>query len=352
MEKEDIFLGSALFAVAVSTVLLWPFADAVLWAVFTAYFLHYFADHLNAHIDNRTITTILMIMILVGFVAGLSLLLITSLSNDTSQIRSVANQFQTILKDSVEILVDFFQLPEPLKDNLQNTINEVTKLSSDHIISMAGQIPSITINLLVYLVVSAFLVKDGKQFKNELFRVLNGLPDEYRSIAYSVVTSVNDLFRGVFLTYFIVALAVGALATAGFYALGIPFYWGWGLIIGIFAFFPVVSAPMVYIPLSLLYVAQNEFWWGVTIFLYGVLVLNTLPEVLFRPYLAAHQTKEHPILLFTGFLVGPIVLGLKGIILGPMILVVTKNLLTMKYWEADAITVPSAPVEDVSDTAA
>lgn len=349
MEKEDIFLGSALLAVAASTALLWPFADAILWAVFTAYFLHYFADHLNARLNNRTITTAIVILVLVGFVAGLSLLLITSLNTDSVQ--QVTYEFKGILFNTVDIFVDFLQLPETLRTNLKDTIDNVTRISSTHILQMAGEVPSVIINLLVFLVVSAFLVKDGKRFKDDLFHVVNGLPDEYQSIAYSVVTSIDDLFRGVFLTYMIVAIAVGALATAGFYILGVPFYWGWGIVIGIFAFFPVVSAPMVYIPLSLFYIADGYFLGGVTIFMYGVLVLNTLPEVLFRPYLAAHQTQEHPIILFIGFIVGPLVLGLKGIILGPMILVVTKNLLTMKYWDVD-VTMPPAPVKDVTDSAA
>lgn len=346
MEKEDIFLGAAFLATLISVALLWPFADAILWAVFTAYFLHYFADYLNQHINNRTLTTAVMIIILIGFVSGLSFMVITSL--DAERIRSVTNEFSGILYTSVDLMVTYLELPETMGTDLKATISDVTQISSSRVIQMVSEIPDLIINLLIYFVVAAFLVKDGKQFKDNLFGVVNSLPDEYRSIAFSVVASVNQLFRGVFLTYLVVALAVGTLATVGFYVLGINFYWGWGIIIGIFAFFPVVSAPMVYVPLSLFYIANNEFWWGATILMYGIIVLNTIPEVLFRPYLAAHQTQEHPLLLFVGFIIGPLVLGLKGIILGPMILVVTKNLLTMKYWEKGSESISLEGIETSS----
>lgn len=344
MKKEDIFLGSALIATLAAVWLVWPFADAILWGMFTAYFLHYFADRLDTHIQNRTITTGLMILILVGFVAAISLMVITSLNAE--QVDTVTGQFSLILTQTVDHLVRFFDLPPALGADMKETIRGFTTLSSDRIIQMVSEIPMLLINILVYFMVAAFLVKDGKKMKSQLFQVIGSLPEEYQSVTVSVVTSIERLFRGVFLTYLVVSLAVGTLATAGFYALGVNFYWFWGLLITIFAFFPVVSAPMVYGPLALLYISIGAYWTGVIILAYGVLVLNTLPEVLFRPYMAAHQTKEHPLLLFVGFIIGPLVLGLKGVILGPMILVVTKNLLSMKYFEdipEEALSAESAP---------
>ncbi len=340
MEKEDIFLGSALIATLTVIWMVWPFADAILWGLFTAYFLHYLADRLNERIQNRTITTGIMIILLIGFVSLLSLMVITSVN--TNQIQSVTADFTSMLNNSVDLLFQFFDLPEALATDVKTAINDITTPTSEHFIDMIGEIPTILVNLLIYLVVAAFLVKDGKVFRTELFNTIDRIPDEYRHVTLSIVYSVDQLFRGVFLTYLTVALAVGALATLGFYLLGVQFYWIWGLIIGAFAFFPIVSAPMVYVPLALFYIAHDAFWWGVIILTYGIVVLNTLPEVVFRPYMAAHQTQEHPLILFVGFIIGPLVMGLKGVILGPMILVITKNLVTLQYFEK----APTTPITE------
>lgn len=327
MRKDHVFLAGTLFSVLAAGWLLWPFADAILWAGFTAYFLHYFADRLDAYVHNRTLTTAVMILVLIGFVAGLFYLILTGIPS----IIDVMSRFSDVLAGSVSLFVDIFDLPPELASALEGIIADVTAGMRAWAVSQVSNVPTIVLNLVIYFVVAVFLVRDGKRFKQRLYDVVGDLPAYYRTLSVSIIESVDQLFRGVFLSYFIVSLAVGALATVGFYLMGLDFYWGWGLIIGVFAFFPIVSAPMVYGPLSLLYIAIGDFWLGVIILVYGVVVLNTLPEVVLRPYLAAHHTQEHPLLLFVGFIIGPMVLGFKGIILGPIILVVAKNMLAMKY---------------------
>ncbi|MDY6761742.1 MAG: AI-2E family transporter [Candidatus Nanohaloarchaea archaeon] len=329
MKKEHVFLASAALSGLVALWMLWPFADALLWAGFTAYLLHYFADRLNEYVDNRRATTGIMLLLLVGFVSGLVYLLLTSIPT----VIDLLNQFSEVLSGSVTLLVDLFDLPKSFGTAIQSVIQNFSSKSRAWAVSQLSAVPSLIIHLVIYFVVAAFLVKDGKEMKRQTFEVIGKLPDYYRELTVIFIHSVDKLLRGVFVTYFLVALAVGVLATVGFYLMGIDFFWGWGLIIAIAAFFPIISAPMVYAPLSLLYVGLGEVWLGAIIFLYGVVVLNILPEVLLRPYVGAQQTEEHPVLLFTGFLVGSLVLGLKGIILGPIILIVAKNMLSMQYLE-------------------
>ncbi|MDY6769536.1 MAG: AI-2E family transporter [Candidatus Nanohaloarchaea archaeon] len=329
MKKEYVFLSFAVLSGLVALWMLWPFADALLWAGFTAYLLHYFADRLNAYVKNRKVTTAIMLLLLVSFVSGLFYLILTSIPT----VVDLMSKFSEVLSGSVSLLVQLLDLPPSFGSAVQNVISDLTTLSREWMVEQLRAVPSLIIDLVIYFVVAAFLVKDGKRLKRETFEVIGKLPDYYRELAVIFIHSVDRLLRGVFLTYFVVAVAIGALATAGFYLMGIDFYWGWGLIIGIFAFFPIVSAPMVYVPLSLLYLGLGESFTAAIIFLYGVIVLNVLPEVLFRPYMAAHHTQEHPLLLFTGFIVGSIVLGFKGIILGPIILIVAKNMLSMQYLE-------------------
>ncbi len=332
MRRGHAFLGATLATATAALWLLWPYLDAILWAGFTAYFLHYFAGRLNRRIDNRAVTTGMMIVLLVGLVTGIFYVGLTSIPT----LASFIGRFSSVLSGSVTILVDAFNLSPMIESSLRNVITEMTGEGRTWLLQQVGEIPSFIINLVIYFVVAAFLVKDGKQFRQQLLTTVRALPDDYRGVAISILESLDNLFRGVFLSYFVVALTTGVSAAVGFYLMGIDFYMGWGVIIGIFAFFPIVSAPMVYVPLALLYLGPLEqFWLGVLILVYGIVVLNIVPEVLVRPYVAAQSTKEHPLLLFVGFLVGPLVLGFKGLILGPIILVLAKNMLTMQYFDSD-----------------
>ncbi len=327
MKEEHVFLGATAVSLLAALWMLWPYADALLWAVFTAYFLHYFADRLDEYVQNRAISTGVVLFLLIGFVASMFYVVLTSIP----QIVDVFSQFSEVLAGTVQVMIEVFNLPPSISSSLQNVIGEFTAEARAWTVSQLSGIPGLVMNLLIYFVVSVFLVMEGKKFRNSLFDVLGELPEYYRNLAVTLIESVDRLFRGVFISYMVVAIAVGALATAGFYLMGLDFYWGWGLIIGIFAFSPIVSAPMVYAPLALLYIALGEFWLGVLILSYGIVVLNTLPEVVLRPYMAAHHTEEHPLLLFIGFIIGSLTLGLKGVILGPIILIIAKDMLSMKY---------------------
>ncbi|MCJ7479383.1 MAG: AI-2E family transporter [Candidatus Nanohaloarchaeota archaeon QJJ-7] len=329
MRNEHVFLVSAALSGLLALWILWPFSDALLWAGFTAYLLHYLADRIDDYLDNRKVTNTIVILILAGFVMGLAYFLLTSIPT----MIDIVEQFSEVLSGSASFLIELFDLPQSLSTSLQNVIENSLTRGRSIVLSQLTEVPAILIHLVIYFVVAAYLVKDGKKWKQQTFEVIGKLPDYYRKLAVIIIQSIDRLLRGVFITYLAVAAVVGLLATVGFFLLGVDFYWGWGLIIGIFAFFPIVSAPMVYIPLSLLYIGLDQFWIGAMLFAYGVIVLNVLPEVFFRPYLAAHQTEENPLLLFAGFIMGPLVLGFKGIILGPIILVIAKDMLSMKYLE-------------------
>lgn len=338
MEKQDVFFGSALLSIVIATWMLWPYADAILWAVFTAYFLHYIADYLNSYIHNKHVTTGLMMLLVLGVVTGIFTVIISG-----AQAQHVGMAERMILdsvNNGIEQFGATFGLSGDRVNEMKVTIHELTMITGDRIIYMMSEIPVILLNLLIYLVISLFLVRDGPQFAQQLFDAVRNLPEDYRDVGFSVIKSVDNLFKGVFVTEFAVAFLVGMFAMMGYYILGVQLWWAWGLLILIMEFLPIITALLVYIPLSAIYVTQEGYVIGLSILVYSVVMLNILPDIVFRPYLAAHQTHEHPLLLFVGFVIGTLTLGLKGLILGPVILVVTKNLLTMKYFD----THPAEPI--------
>ncbi|MFB6076903.1 MAG: hypothetical protein ABEK12_02130, partial [Candidatus Nanohaloarchaea archaeon] len=110
MDEDHIFLTATLVTTLLALAMLWPYADAILWAGFTAYFLHYLADRLDAYIKNRTITTAIIILILVGIVASLFYLMLTSIPT----VVDIIGRFSEVLSGSVSIFINVFDLPPEL----------------------------------------------------------------------------------------------------------------------------------------------------------------------------------------------------------------------------------------------
>jgi predicted PurR-regulated permease PerM len=135
----------------------------------------------------------------------------------------------------------------------------------------------------------------------------------------------------VFLTQVLVALILGGISAVGFYLIGVittpidlvPL---WVLMIIVASLLPLVANFMFYMPLGLYYLFPGaEPIKGFLIILYGVVFLQIMPELALRPYIGSKSLDEHPLIIFLGFLAGPLVLGVKGLILGPLILILTKE---------------------------
>jgi predicted PurR-regulated permease PerM len=142
---------------------------------------------------------------------------------------------------------------------------------------------------------------------------------------------MKNIFHGVFLTQFIVSIILGALTIIGFYLIGlitspIPLVPLWAFFVVLASLLPLVANFMFYAPLGLYYIFFTPYIFkGSLILLFGVTVLQIFPEIMLRPYVGSKRLDEHPLIVFLGFLAGPLVLGFKGLILGPVLLILTKE---------------------------
>ncbi|PSH00922.1 MAG: hypothetical protein BRC30_00940 [Nanohaloarchaea archaeon SW_7_46_7] len=121
------------------------------------------------------------------------------------------------------------------------------------------------------------------------------------------------------------------------------------MLIAIAALLPIIAGFMVYGPVSLYYLTlAQEPIKGSLILIYGIIFLQILPEIFLRPYVGSKSLDEHPLIIFIGFLAGPLVLGLKGLILGPLILILTKEFL-FNYTDLVSSVPSQNRIEDKED---
>ncbi len=83
---------------------------------------------------------------------------------------------------------------------------------------------------------------------------------------------------------------------------------------------------LVWLPLSIYLLANGHWTKGVSLIVWGALVISTIDNFL-RPKLIRNQTKLHELFVFFSVLGGISVFGLLGIVLGPVVLAVTLGLL-------------------------
>lgn len=330
MDKADRDRRARIFVtilmMLLSAVVLYPFLDAIVLAVFVSYMLRFAHKHVNRYIDSEVLSSTL---IMGGVVIGVTAVMYIFVNNFFIILEQV-NTFTGSIREGVISIVDFLQLSEQFQDNLRSFLGRISDMLTNYLLDTFSSIPSLLIDVAIFLVTALYLYKDRASIENRFNDIMKNVPQPEKGIIFSVLGSIDDILKGVFVTQFVVAAALGLITAVGFWIIGrltspIPLIPLWAILVAIAALLPLVAAFMFYGPMSAYYFMTGAPLKATMILLFGLVVINLMSEIVLRPYVGSKRMDEHPLVIFLGFLAGPITLGIKGIVLGPLLLMLTKQ---------------------------
>jgi predicted PurR-regulated permease PerM len=123
-----------------------------------------------------------------------------------------------------------------------------------------------------------------------------------------------------------VASVQGLLGGLMFWWLGLPAPLLWGVVMALLGVVPVLGAFVVWIPAAIFLGLEGRWLAALTLTLWGVFVVGTIDNLL-RPVLVGNRLKLHTVLAFLSIVGGLLVFGAAGLILGPVVLTITRELL-------------------------
>jgi predicted PurR-regulated permease PerM len=180
-------------------------------------------------------------------------------------------------------------------------------------------IPNVFLNILVTIISVYFFLKGGHDLY-EFFKEFFPLSDaRYKEI----LMRLDDLSHGMLLGQIVVGIIHGFLAWFAYSMLGVANPVLWAFITAIVSIIPVLGAGLVWFPIAVyLYLtgmAAGTYWKGIVLFIYGLVLMSTIDNVL-KPKIIGERSRIHPLIILFGILGGIQFLGLPGIIIGPLIL--------------------------------
>jgi predicted PurR-regulated permease PerM len=196
-----------------------------------------------------------------------------------------------------------------------DTINKVSTF-------VAGAVPDIlgatfnTLGTLFFMYfILYFMLANGKLMEQSLFDNLpmnrnnaRQLGKEMKTIVFSNAVGIPG-----------VAFLQGIVAIIGYYILGVNEPWFWFVITCISAMLPVVGAAFAFVPIALIFFANNEIWRGVAMLGYGFGIIGLVDNV-FRLTLARKIGNVHPLVTIFGVILGIKLFGFVGLIFGPLLI--------------------------------
>jgi len=302
-----------------------PFLNAIAWSiVFSIVFYPVYA-FLKRYVRVKSIASVVTVFLIVIIIAGPVTYLTIMLVNELQTMAGKMNQnepgslseFIAGLKEQplyyrirsflgVDVIFSEEAVQEGLK-RLGKTIIENLSLKIPNMISTA-------VDFLFMIFTVFFLLKDGPGF---LARIKNYMP--FNEVQKERLGSqIKDMIVSTVYGGVVIAIIQGILGGAAFYFLGIESPVLWGVAMSVMSFVPLVGTFAVWGPTSVYLFIQGDYLRGAGLFLFGVLVISMVDNIL-KPLIIGSRTKMHTVVILFSVLGGIKLFGLIGLIMGPLI---------------------------------
>ena len=117
----------------------------------------------------------------------------------------------------------------------------------------------------------------------------------------------------------VIAFLQGIVGVIGYYIIGVKEPWFWFVVTCITAMLPFIGAALAYVPLAIIFFANNQVPQGIFMLIFGFGVIGTVDNI-FRFTLARKIGNVHPLITVFGVLIGLKLFGFVGLIFGPVLI--------------------------------
>ena len=167
-----------------------------------------------------------------------------------------------------------------------------------------------------------FMLRDGDAMSRHVRERLPLSPTE----GDRLMRDARDLVIASFGAGLTVAAVQGLIGGLAFLVLGLGAPVLWGVVMGFCSLIPIVGAGLVWVPAALVLLLTGEIGRGILMVVIGALGISMADNIL-RPLLLSGRTAISGMVIFFGLLGGVAAFGFVGLVIGPIILVITARLL-------------------------
>ena len=137
---------------------------------------------------------------------------------------------------------------------------------------------------------------------------------------------VNDTVHAILRGMLALSALQGLLGGLMFWSLGIPVPWFWALVAAIFAFVPVIDTFVLWLPAAVYLGLEGRWGAALIVAALGSLLVRAIENFLY-PVLVKDRLKVPSESIFVSLVGGLLLFGWTGLVLGPVILTATSELL-------------------------
>lgn len=329
---EDLQQASFLLILAVVSLLMavivWPFAQPLLWAGLAAIMfqplyrrvLRRLRGKRNPAAGLSLLIIFALVLVPAAWIASMvinqALVLVATLQREPIDLAALFDSVYSALPEPAREAVDRSGWADidMIQARLQELLTESAGMIATQAVSIGSGALSFFLAFGVGLYVMFFLLRDGERIGRT---VLCAVPVE-RSIADRLAERFLGIVRATIKGTGVVALVQGALTWIALMIAGVPSALLFAVVTVFFALVPVIGAGAVWLPAGVWLLVTGATWQGVFVLLTGFFIISSADNVL-RPILVGRDTGIPDWIILVTTLGGISLLGFSGIVLGPLV---------------------------------
>lgn len=186
-------------------------------------------------------------------------------------------------------------------------------------------------NIFFMYFILYFMLVNGRKMEDSLYEHIPLKDENVTKIGNEIHMMVMSNAIGIPL----IAFVQGLIALPFYLIIGVdePFFW-FGVTC-IAAMLPVIGAAFAYVPLAILFFANDETIKGLLMVIYGFGVIGTIDNIL-RFTLLKKMGNVHPLTTVFGVIIGLKLFGFIGLIFGPLL--ISLFMLLLKIYSSEFVT--------------
>jgi len=234
-------------------------------------------------------------------------------------------------------VVDFFRwlmeqpLPPEVLNFLQRFLDQLIPKLSEHISRSAFSLPMYILQLLVFLLTFYYVLA----YSEEIYRqIVLSLPERNRHLGEEILVSINKTLGALVRAWLVLNFIKGIVMTFGFMIFDVSDLYTAivaGFLTFLFSFIPLFEGWMIWAIAAAYFAMNGDYSHAIGIALYGFFLVSPMPDYTIRPMMVARDTDLDETLVFIGMIGGTWAMGVKGLIIGPIVL--NLLLVLLKEWK-------------------
>jgi len=306
--------------------LLKPFFGAIFWACAIAIIFYPLQQRIlkrwPGHANLAALSTLLLcvvlvilpLMLVVSSVVDEGMVLYDKLQsgeiNPTNYIESIHRSYPNVNHMLLKLGINL----NHIKTYASDAIVTSGKFLAQHTLTIGQNAFGFIFNLVIMLYITFFMLRDGHQLVDMLFRALP-FNDAHERTLFSIFAEVT---RATIKGSLVIAIMQGVIGGTTLWALDVHGAVLLGVLMAFASLIPAVGSALIWGPVAIYLSAEGDTTSAIILVGIGAGVIGILDNIL-RPILVGRDTELPDYLVLLSTLGGISVFGINGVIIGPLV---------------------------------